>query len=204
MSKVFEIGLPKTGTTSLGKAFKILAYDHQGVCHDSHAIAYDGSKECGPNTLPTGEGLEKVLLMIEEHEAFEDGPWHNIDFRTLDERFPGSKFIWLDRDDESWYRSFENHFGRILKRAWYVSRPDKDYWIEMKQKKYAAVKAYFENRPQDLLVMNLVSGEGWPELCSFLGKPVPNVPFPAANATKKGLVTVAKNRVRSVLKMFKK
>ena len=74
-----------------------LGYDHQGICHDSHAIAYGGSEDCGPNTLPTGEGLEKVLAMIEEHEAFEDGPWHNIDFRVLDERFPNSKFIWLER-----------------------------------------------------------------------------------------------------------
>ena len=200
MSKVFEIGLPKTGTTSLGKAFKILGYDHQGICHDSHAIAYGGSEDCGPNTLPTGEGLEKVLAMIEEHEAFEDGPWHNIDFRVLDERFPNSKFIWLERDDESWYRSFKYFFGTTHKRAWYSKRPDQDYWIAMKQRRFADIKEYFKDRPEDLLVLTLGKGEGWPELCTFLGKPVPNVDFPSANRTKRGFVAETKRRIRSLLK----
>lgn len=203
MPKVFEIGLPKTGTTSLGYAFEILGYDHQGYCKDSHAIAYDGSEECGPNTLPLGDGLEKVLSMIEEHEAFEDGPWHNIDFRELDKRFPNSKFIWLDRDDESWYRSFEHHFGTTHKRTWYSKRPDKDYWIGIKQRRFSEVIAYFEDRPQDLLVLNLMKGEGWLELCSFLNKPIPDVAFPSANRTKRGFVAATKRRIRPLLKKIR-
>jgi hypothetical protein len=40
------------------------------------------------------------------------------------------------------------------------------------------VREYFEGRPDDLLVLDVCGGEGWPELCEFLGRPQPRMPFP--------------------------
>ena len=40
------------------------------------------------------------------------------------------------------------------------------------------VREYFAGRPEDLLVMNVTAGDGWELLCPFLGKPVPDFPFP--------------------------
>ncbi|MYB38989.1 MAG: hypothetical protein F4Y26_16720 [Gammaproteobacteria bacterium] len=33
----------------------------------------------------------------------------------------------------------------------------------------------------DLLVLDFERGDGWPELCAFLGEPVPDTPFPHVN-----------------------
>jgi len=70
----------------------------------------------------------------------------------------------------------------------------------MKQRRFADIKEYFKDRPEDLLVLTLGKGEGWPELCTFLGKPVPDVDFPSANRTKRGFVAKTKRRIRSLLK----
>ncbi len=40
------------------------------------------------------------------------------------------------------------------------------------------VRWYFRDRPEDLLVMNVFEGDGWEQLCRFLDRPVPDVPFP--------------------------
>jgi hypothetical protein len=32
--------------------------------------------------------------------------------------------------------------------------------------------------------MNICDGEGWEKLCSFLNKPIPDVPFPKENITE--------------------
>jgi hypothetical protein len=46
------------------------------------------------------------------------------------------------------------------------------------------VLAHFAGRPDDLLVMDLAKGDGWETLAPFLGKPVPDAPFPHANKAK--------------------
>lgn len=45
------------------------------------------------------------------------------------------------------------------------------------------VLEYFKHRPNDLLVMDLAAGDGWENLCAFLRKQAPDVPFPHANRT---------------------
>jgi hypothetical protein len=43
------------------------------------------------------------------------------------------------------------------------------------------VTDYFRGRPHDLLVVDWEAGHGWPELCRFLGRDVPDQPFPREN-----------------------
>jgi Sulfotransferase domain len=40
------------------------------------------------------------------------------------------------------------------------------------------VRAFFADRPGDLLVFDPIGGDGWEPLCEFLGQPVPGAPFP--------------------------
>lgn len=40
---------------------------------------------------------------------------------------------------------------------------------------------YFGNKKSQLLVMNIINGDGWNKLCFFLNKPIPNKPFPHKN-----------------------
>jgi hypothetical protein len=43
------------------------------------------------------------------------------------------------------------------------------------------VREYFKMRPADLLVLDWESGNGWAELCGFLGKPIPAEALPHLN-----------------------
>jgi len=40
------------------------------------------------------------------------------------------------------------------------------------------VREYFLDRPKDLLIMDIVGGDGWDKLCEFLGRDLPKAPFP--------------------------
>ena len=46
----------------------------------------------------------------------------------------------------------------------------------------ADVRAYFAQRPDDLLVIDVTAGDGWDRLCPFLGVDVPDAPFPHRNS----------------------
>lgn len=87
-NKVFEVGSPKTGTTSLGRAFEILGLKHKGW--DPYLF----------ERYKAGDYRE-ILATAEAYEAFEDGPWHAEGmYRIFDEKFPGSRFMFLERDQE--------------------------------------------------------------------------------------------------------
>jgi len=49
------------------------------------------------------------------------------------------------------------------------------------------VLEYFKDRPEDLLVMNILDGDGWGKLCPFLDKPLPDTPFPHVGGKKKSV-----------------
>ena len=47
--------------------------------------------------------------------------------------------------------------------------------------------------PEDrLLVIDIVGGDGWEQLCPFLGVPIPEEPFPHSNKTTKTAETLAR------------
>ena len=53
--------------------------------------------------------------------------------------------------------------------------------IERYERHNAEVENYFHDRPKDLLIVNWAEGDGWKELCDFLGRDIPNEPFPHSN-----------------------
>ena len=187
--KIFEVGVMRTGTTSLGRAYEILGFNHRGC---NHVLNNKFNKERDYNML---------FNVIDKYDAFQDVPWQSIDVQILDKKYPGSKFILLERDDESWIRSLEYWSSPILNEDWetWLDEYDKNTidkrWktdrdnlikekLDWKHLKYRGIKEYFKNRQNDLLVMNICDGEGWEKLCSFLNKPVPDVPFPKENVTE--------------------
>ena len=186
--KIFEIGVSKTGTTSLGRAYEILGFRHKGVSKIISKKFYK-SKPYDYNIL---------FEVIDRYGAFQDTPWHKCDYKILDKRYPGSKFILLERDDKSWIRSLEYWSSPILNEDWetwldeYDRNTIDERWkidrdnlikekLDSKKLHYSERKKYFKDRPDDLLVMNICNGEGWEKLCPFLNKPIPNVSFPKEN-----------------------
>lgn len=170
--KVFGVGLSKTGTTSLNKALEILGY---------RTIHYPP--------------LTSIPDLFKSFDAGTDTPVA-CSFEELDSHYPNSKFILTLRDEASWLRSAELHFAdRVVKEPWKRELRHRLYggvtwdparFLRAYRQHNQRVLRYFLDRPGDLLVMNIVAGDGWESLCAFLGVEVPCVPFPRENASIAG------------------
>ena len=96
----------------------------------------------------------------------------------MDKWYPNSKFILtLRKDNEALVLSDINQWKKIGK----VNIPPKERFIERYEKHNQTVLEYFKNRPDDLLTMCIEKEDGWEKLCKFLGKDIPNEPFPHSN-----------------------
>jgi hypothetical protein len=121
-------------------------------------------------------------------------------YRELDTAYPGSKFNLTIRDENEWLESVRRHWDRNInpfRSAWdtdpFTHRVHnllyrrKDFDAETFLNRYrrhnAEVLDYFQERPNDLLIMDMTQGDGWPELCAFLGKPIPAAQYPHAFKT---------------------
>ena len=118
-------------------------------------------------------------------------------FESLDRQYPGSKFVLTVRDEEPWLRSAAAHWHkrpahddptkselhlrvrRLLRAATYGCYDfDAERFSHVHRQHVANVKAYFADRPDDLLILPITDGAGWEPLCAFLGRPIPAEPFP--------------------------
>ena len=170
-NKVFGVGLSKTGTSSLAKALSVVGVP----CLHSWDLA-----------------------QLDKHPAASDVSIA-LRFRELDVLYPGSKFILTVRDRGAWLDSCRRHWSRhpaplpdqapgarfeyMWCRVKLYGRLDFDpenHW-RCYTRHVEAVRDYFAGRPEDLLEMNIVAGEGWEKLCPFLGISVPGVRFPWEN-----------------------
>lgn len=194
-NKVFCIGFHKTGTTSLAIALKILGYKVTGPngVHD-----YDIEK----NVLPM------AYRLVEQFDAFQDNPWPII-YKELDKKYPDSKFILLLRDEDSWIESQVKHFGQkeTPMRKWLYGvgcpKGNEDIYLKRFREHNKNVIQYFQDRPQDLLVMNLAQGDGWEKLCPFLETDVPDTTFPHANkARPRGGKKTLRMRLKKTISKF--
>lgn len=184
MSKIFGIGFHKTGTTSLGEALEYLGYMNT---HGAKALRHSLGQEHMMKCLVSGD-LSPVWEVADQYDSFQDNPWQML-YRQADQRFPGSKFVLTVRNPESWFKSVHNQFaGRQSEfRAWVYGsdyndpKGNKKHYIDRYKKHNREVQAYFHQRPEDLLVLDIGNGDGWKELCSFLKLPIPQDAFPHAN-----------------------
>ena len=184
-TRIFGIGMQKTATTSLNHALLKLGYDsaHWKSAHWAKAL-WDEMKEDGRSTT------------LEKHYALCDLPIPIL-FRELDAAYPGSKFILTLRNEDEWIESVRTHWSNknpwraqwdhdpfthtIHREVYGRVKFDAEIMRERYRRHNAEVLEHFKDRPRDLLVMNMSAGAGWYELCGFLRKPIPNVPYPREN-----------------------
>lgn len=179
--KIFGIGLSKTGTTSLASALEILGYrtkDYPGV-----------------QTYTKGDLSSIDPQVLEQHEALTDTPIPSF-YRELDRAYPGSKFILTVRGAAGWLQSCKKQFTtrqaekqNDAHNRLFIDLYDTPVFDEVRfragyERFVAGVLEHFRDRPHDLLVLDVAAGQGWNELCAFLGQPVPQQPFPKANVTR--------------------
>ncbi len=149
-----------------------------------------GYRVTGPNGVNDPNIAENVYSMayslVAKYDAFQDNPWPII-YKEIDRKFPGSKFILTLRDPASWIKSQISHFGssKTPMRKWIygVGCPvgNEETYLERFQRHEREVLEYFSERPNDLLVLDIMAGDGWAKLCPYLGRGTPNIPFPHIN-----------------------
>lgn len=185
VSKVFGIGLSHTGTKSLSVALRHLGIDTVHYPNDERTLA----------DLIRGDGR---LTVAEQFDGITDIT--TIPFlHEFDRHFPGAKYILTVRDESSWLASCRKHWAerppfhqgerkengthmevrRFLRAAVYGSYEfEEQRFARIAREHEQRVRDYFSERPADLLVLNIVGGEGWEKLAPFLGCDIPNRKFP--------------------------
>jgi hypothetical protein len=131
------------------------------------------------------------LPILEEYDAITD--IQTVPFyRQFDDEYPGSKFILTVRNVEDWLRSTKKKIHKSepiplnasgsqwLRTATYgIVNWNREVYRDRYLAHSAAVIDYFRES-NDLLVIDICSGEGWDKLCPFLEKEIPSVKFPTS------------------------
>jgi hypothetical protein len=184
-TRVFGIGMHKTGTTSLHHALRELGLN------STHWPSAHWAKRVW-NEMQSGRSLT-----LERHYAATDFPITTL-YRELDRAYPNSKFILSVRPEDEWLESVRRHwlpehspyrkqwdgdpFTHKIHREVYGRKTfDADVMLSRYRRHNAEVLGYFAHRKHDLLVHK--ASDGWAPLCTFLDKPLPYVAYPRANAT---------------------
>ena len=168
INRIFIIGLPRTGTTSVCNTFLELGFK---TAHTAY------TKQCFNNA-----------------QVIADTPIFN-DFKALDKRYPQSKFIYLERELALWVPSIRQLLQRMynnltredggfnphIKRCYLntfknisVQNMACDiYFKEQYLQHFEQAQSYFKNRENDFLSINISKKESFEQLCTFLNCSVP-------------------------------
>ena len=182
--KIFCIGLSKTATSSLDAALRMLGLQ---TVHWANRFTQTLLSE---SDLFLFDGFSDIVVS-----------WR---FESLYTTFPNARFIYTTRNMADWVQSITAHYARLhglsrpsdLAGAGFRERCDgaagmaemslyarHDSWEAAYAEFDRRVRHYFSDKPADKwLEMAVCDGEGWETLCGFLGRPVPDRPFPATNA----------------------
>ena len=177
MTKIFGIGLSKTGTTSLTKALEILGY--KSIHHPQNWLKINDGK------------LDFDYKQIEKYDTFTDIEIARF-YKELDNRYPHSKFILTTRNIDSWLKSCKNHLHpynqyndslNLLLEEIYGSNiySSDEEFTQAYLRHYDDVINYFKDRPQDLLILDVNVENKWEKICTFLEQPLPKEAYPVAN-----------------------
>ncbi len=175
--KIFGIGFPKTGTTSLNLALQ----------------------ELGLSSIHFPVSLQEIC----DHDGSVNLPVA-VQFEKLDQTFRGSKFILTVREIESWLSSCEPQYRSVQEMDQSLKDDPRaaefiQFFLTLRQRAFGTtffdevkfehaykshllkVKECFSGRAEDLLILDVSSDSVWFELCNFLALPVPQSQFPRAN-----------------------
>lgn len=193
---VISSGFGRTGTKSLQDALVKLGY---GPCHHMHEIIENPDQVAHWQKLAAGEDVDWKEV-FKGYNSQVDWPGAHV-WRELAETFPDAKVVHTMRPEEKWWASFDKTIGKLMARfrdlplpphirdmleAWngFAGKEtfggklgDKDVGIAAYRKRAEDVRAAL---PADRLLVFDVA-DGWEPLCAFLGKKVPDEPFPHHN-----------------------
>jgi len=195
--KVIGAGFGRTGTASMKAALEQLGY---GKCHHMFEVMPDAKQVELWHRIAQGETPDWDAIYA-DFGACVDFPSAAY-WRELSEHYPNAKIVLTTRAFDGWYDSAnetiyaitlamggwmnlvprfrkikEMVYGAIWDRVFDGRFADRNATREVFEKHEADVKAAFNS--DRLLIFH--PKQGWEPLCEFLGKPVPETPFPNVN-----------------------
>lgn len=194
-TKIFGIGLNKTGTKTLQKCGRILGYNCKST--DRELLIDIKNYE-----------YDNVIKCVDQFNFFEDWPWPLI-YAELDIGFPGSKFILTVRkNSEIWFKSLVRHsfmthpdnHCRKLAYGYYYPLFYKNEHIKFYENHNENVRQYFQGN-DNFIEVCWEDGDGWEKICNFFGKNIPNCPFPHENKSGTNKINInwcCENRKRMI------
>ena len=178
-NKILGIGLGKTGTTSLGRAFELLGYQKHARYNLEALKLWKEDKR------------DELMEIVPVYEILEDYPWLFL-YKEVYEMFPESKFILTKRKSpEIWFQSLCRHAersgpteGQKLIFGHYMPHAHKKIHIEYYENHIKDVMSFFSARDENrLLTINIDEDYGWKKICDFVQLPIPKFSFPYSNKT---------------------
>lgn len=182
-TKVFGIGMFKTGTTSFGEAMHHLGYRSRYrflPLLDNLAGYFD----LDPTQFLRFEA--QIRSQAESFDAFADSPWLYL-YRQLDHWYPDARFVLTVRKDaETVARSDLQHWERHgLLDHWMKevgTPPTRQMFVDRYERHNDNVVSFFRDKSHRILqVCWEEESNPWRKLCEFVGADVPDRPFPHAN-----------------------
>ncbi|MDZ7668917.1 MAG: sulfotransferase [Gammaproteobacteria bacterium] len=196
--EVIGAGFGRTGTLSLKLALEKLGFDK--CYHMYELLRQPGHVELW-HQATRGDPVDWHAL-FQGYRATVDWPSCNF-WEVQLEQFPDARIVLSERDPERWYDSVMNTIypGSLQRResddpadrAWadmafeliwdgtfHGRIEDREHAIDV----YLAHNDYVKSHvpPDRLLVFE--ASQGWEPLCGFLGRPVPDEPYPRVNTTE--------------------
>ncbi|KAG0184716.1 hypothetical protein DFQ28_010661 [Apophysomyces sp. BC1034] len=199
--QVIGAGYGRTGTYSLCLALERLGYRTHHLGNESRRQQLDPGVWL--RAFENKDHEDEWENVYGDYDAAVDTPTAPF-YKELAERYPEAKVILTIRSADSWYNSicktifkirkipFPEGFpesrrkmmelGRAVMLNGYfkddpVREPNKEELCKMFNDHIEEVKRVIP--PDRLLIMEL--GEGWERLCKFLGKEIPDEPYPRLN-----------------------
>jgi len=192
---VIGAGFGRTGTMSLKLALEQLGF---GPCYHMFEVLTHPAHDPVWRAATRGEPVDWDALFAGYGSAVD---WPVAGFwRELSEHYKDAKFILSVRDPKRWHDSVMQTIFKsmtatapiedaqtqvhramthelILERTFDGRLDDPDHAIAVYQRHNQEVRQAFDD---DRLLVH-ASGDGWAPLCTFLDRPVPEVPYPHRN-----------------------
>jgi len=190
---VIGVGVGRTGTHSLKTAINKLGF---GPCHHMEEVLQNMPVQV-PLWSAAVNGGPDWRTIYSGYQSAVDWPTACF-YRELLKEFPSAKFVLTQRNPENWADSFGSTIYKLLAGRDEAPR-EMHAWLDMANGVVAKTgfqadldrdglvnafaahsKMVKETIPASQLLVFAVK-EGWEPLCTFLGEPIPDEPFPHTN-----------------------
>lgn len=172
------VGLGRTGTTSFGDAMEQLGFSRLGWTEQSDELM----------SLWRNGDSRTLMRVAGQFDVLEDLPWPML-YRDLARTYPKTKFVLTRRSSTKiWLasqiahtRTRPDYWGHEAVYGATLAEESPSRYCSAYERHLAEVRTFFEGSGK-LAEFCWEEGDGWEQLCSFLGIAVPtHEPFPHAN-----------------------